>query len=133
MDGLKIPNSTKDPIVLSWTKPVLTNENKEFFQGYNVTFSHTILASNLSERRKRNIPIFESKTIVLCPDKTTFIYNENCPYNDGLILCPHSQYCFSVISIFSFKNIFIDASNSSLTRMCTDTTEVGKSYCCFVS
>ena len=130
---MKLPNSTKDPIILSWTKPVLTNENKEYFQGYNVTFSRTTLTPKLSERRKRNIPTFESKTVVLGPDDTTFIYNEKCPYNDSLILCPYSQYCFSVISVFAFKNIFIDVSNSSLTRMCTDTTEAGKSCYCFVS
>ena len=128
VNQLELPNSVKDPVILSWRKPVLTNENKEFFQGYNVTFSHNILSPMLSDikRRKRNVPLFVSKTIMLGPDETIFIYNESCPYNDSLTLCPYSKYCFYVISMFAFKDIFIDASNPSLTRICTDTNEAGK-------
>ena len=58
--------------------------------------------TTLSQRNKRNIPATESQTVTLGPDETSFAYTERCPYHDSLTLCPYSQYCFSVISVFGF-------------------------------
>ena len=80
----------------------------------------------LSERSKRNIPASEIHTVRLGPNETSYTYTETCPYNDSLTLCPFSQYCFSVISVFAFKDTPIDASDPALARMYTNTSGAGK-------
>ena len=60
------------------------------------------------------------------PDQTSYIYDQKCPYNDSFTLCPYSEYCFSVISLFAFKDTFIDASDSTSTILCHNTTEAGE-------
>ena len=81
----------------------------------------------LSQMSKRNIPATnESQTITLGSDETSFTYADTCPHIDTLTLCPHSQYCFSVISLFAFKGIHIDASDPAVTAVCVDTNETGK-------
>ena len=49
-----------------------------------------------------------------------------CPYSDSLTLCPYSQYCFSVVSVFEFRGTHIDVSDSTLTTMCNSTDEAGE-------
>ena len=121
-----LPNNNNDPVILSWTKPELTDDNKEFFQGYDVSFSHTVLETTLSERRKRNILASDSQATRLGPDVTSYTYDESCPYSNSLTLCPYSQYCFSVVSVFEFEGTPIDVSDSTLTTMCTNTSEAGE-------
>ena len=91
----------------------------------NARRTHTVFIATLSQRRKRNIPASESQTVKLGPNETSYTYNDNCPYSDKT-LCPYSQYCFSVVSIFAFRGIPIDASDPTLTAMCTNTTETGE-------
>ena len=68
----------------------------------------------------------ESQTVSLGPETTSFTYTRRCPYHDSLTLCPYSQYCFSVISVFEFRGTPIDASDLVLATMCTDTNEAGE-------
>ena len=51
---LALPDNNNDPVFLSWTPPVLTGGNREFFQGYDVSFSRDVIQTTLSQRRKRN-------------------------------------------------------------------------------
>ena len=126
INELTLPDNSNDPVILNWTKPELTDDNKEFFQGYDVSFSHSVLHTILSERNKRSTLASESQTIRLGPDVTSYTYSESCPYSDSLTLCPYSQYCFSVVSVFEFRGIPIDVSDSTLTTMCTNTSEDGE-------
>ena len=61
---------------------------------------------------------------MLGPDVTSFTYNETCPYNDSVTLCPYSQYCFTVNSVYAFKDTPIDASVTDPN--CTVTDEAGE-------
>ena len=72
------------------------------------------------------MPETESQTVTLGPDETSFTYTERCPYHDSLTLCPYSQYCFSVISVFGFRGTPINASDPALATRCTDTSEAGE-------
>ena len=85
-----------------------------------------MLHTTLSERNKRSTLASDSHTIRLGPDVTSYTYSESCPYSDSLTLCPHSQYCFSVVSVFEFRGIPIDVSDSTLTTICTNTSEDGE-------
>ena len=123
---LTLPNNNNDPVILSWTKPVLTDDNREFFQGYDVSFSRTVLQTTLSQRRKKNTLASESQTIRLGPDVTSHTFSILCPYNSSITLCPYSQYCFSVVSVFEFRGTPIDVSDSTLTTMCNITDEAGE-------
>ena len=58
---------------------------------------------------------------MLGPNETSYTYNEKCPYNSDLTLCPYSQYCFSIASFFAFRGTPIGAS-VAITK-CTDTNE----------
>ena len=80
----------------------------------------------MSQRKKRNTLVSDSQTISLGPDVTSYTYNASCPYSDSLTLCPYSQYCFSVVSVFEFRGTPIDVSDSTLTTMCTNTSEDGE-------
>ena len=126
MVELVVPSSDNDPVILSWTKPVLTNDNREFFQGYDVSFSRAVFQTTLSQRRKRNTLSSESQTIRLGRDVTSHTFSILCPYSDSLTLCPYSQYCFSVVSVFEFRGTPIDVSDSTLTTMCNSTDEAGE-------
>ena len=121
-----IPVNDNDPVILSWAIPLLTDENKEFFQGFNVTISRTVFTTTLNQRRKRNIPSSDTLTIPIPPDQTSYTYNQTCPYDNSLTLCPYSEYCFSVVSLFAFKDTFIGASDSTSTTMCRNTEEAGE-------
>ena len=123
---LGLPNNDNDPAILSWTKPELTDDNREFFQGFYVSFSRTVLQIALNQRRKRNTLTYDSQTIRLEPDVTSYTYDESCPYSDGLTLCPYSQYCFSVVSVYEFRGTLIDVSDSTLITICTNTSEAGE-------
>ena len=125
VNELTLPNNNNDPVILSWTKPELTNDNREFFQGYDVSFIHTVFQTTLSltQRRKRNTL---ASAMRLGPDATNHTFSILCPYSDSLTLCPYSQYCFSVISVFEFRGTPIDVSDSTLATMCTNTSETGK-------
>ena len=115
------------PVTLHWTKPDLTNDNKEFFSGYNITTTRAVLEPMLGSRRKRNvdIPNSDSQSVMVDPDATSYTYNTPCPYMTDVTLCPYSQYCFTVVSVFTFNNVFIDASTP--TPMCIENTaEAGK-------
>lgn len=121
-----LPVTDNDPVILRWTKPVLTPEDEEFFKGYNVSIGRSVFATGLGSRSKRNIPSSETQTVTLGPDETSYNYNKTCPYDDSLTLCPYSEYCFSVVSVFAFGDTPIDASDPALTRMCNDTGEAGE-------
>ena len=112
--------------MLSWTGPVLTVQNREFFQGYNVSFSRAVLDTTFSQRSKRNIPAMESQTVTVGPETTSYNYSISCPYDNTLTLCPYSGYCFSVVSVFEFRGTPIDASDPTLARMCDNTNEAGE-------
>ena len=107
----------------------MTDDNKEFFQGYNVSFSRTVLTL-FSQRRKRNIATMESQTVRVGRETTSYSYNISCPYNNSLTLCPYSRYCFSVVSVFEFGGTPIDASDPTLTMMCDSTSEAGELTIC---
>jgi len=119
VEGWTIPVNDNDPVILRWNKPVLTEANNEFFQGYNVSVSRSVLTTTLNQRSKRNtnIPASDTQIIMVGPDQTSYIYDQKCPY---------SEYCFSVISLFAFKDTFIDASDSTSTILCHNTTEAGE-------
>ena len=124
INELTLPDNNNDPVILSWTKPILTNDTREFFQGYDVSFSRNVLQTMLYQRGKRNTP--ESETVIrLDPDATTHTFSIQCQHSD-VTLCPYSQYCFSVVSVFEFKGTPIDVAGSTLTTMCTNTSEAGK-------
>jgi len=119
------PIPVDDPfglVTLNWTKPNLTDDNKEFFSGYNITITRTVLEPMLSSRKKRqaSIPNSASQNVMAGPDTTSFTYNTPCPYMADVTLCPYSQYCFTVVSVFAFNNVFIDSSIP--TPMCTGNT-----------
>ena len=80
----------------------------------------------LYQRGKRNTLASESQTVRLDPNVTSHTFNILCPYSDSLTLCPYSQYCFSVVSVFEFRGNLIGVSNSTLTTRCTDTSEDGE-------
>ena len=126
VNELILPDNNNDPVILSWTRPELTDDNREFFQGYNVSFSRAVFDTTLSQRSKRNIPATESQTVTLGPDETSYNYNISCPYDNNLTLCPYSEYCFSVISVFEFRGTSIDASDPTLARECIDTNQTGE-------
>jgi len=128
VEGWTIPVNDNDPVILRWNKPVLTVENKEFFQGFNVSISRSMLTKTLNQRSKRNtnIPASDTQIIMVGPDQTNYTYDQKCPYNDSFTLCPYSEYCFSVVSLFAFEDTFIDVSNSTNTTMCHITKEAGK-------
>ena len=84
-----------------------------------------MLNTTLSQRRKRNILTSESQTVRLGPDTTSYTYSNSCQYNDST-LCPYSEYCLSVVSIFEFKDIPIDTSDPALTERCITTDEAGE-------
>ena len=93
----------------------------------NVSFSYVVFPIMLSQRSKRKVAATnESQTITLGPDEVNFTYADTCPHIDSLILCPYSQYCFSVITLFAFKGIHIDASDPAVTTVCIDTSETGE-------
>ena len=123
---LTLPDNNNAPVTLSWTEPVLTDNNTEFFQGYNVSFSRNVLETELDQRRKRNIQGSESQTVELGRDATNYTFSILCPYNSSVTLCPYSQYCFSVVSVFEFRGTPIDVSDSTLTTMCNSTDEAGE-------
>ena len=123
---LTLPVNDSDPVTLSWTKPVLTNDSREFFQGYDVSFSQNVFQTTLSERSKRNTQEPERNTIRLGTDATSHTFSMQCPYSDSLTLCPYSQYCFSVVSVFEFRGTLIDVSDPTLATMCTNTSEAGE-------
>ena len=85
-----------------------------------------MLQTTLNQRKKRNTLASDSQTVRLDPDVTSYTYDESCPYSNSLTLCPYSQYCFSVISVFEFEGILIDVSDLTLTTMCTNTSEDGE-------
>ena len=120
-----LPVKDNDSLILSWTKPDLTDDNREYFQGFDVSITRTVLNTTLSQSRKRNIPASESQFVRLASNEINFIYSDSCPYSDGT-LCPYSQYCFSVVSVFEFGGIPIDTSDPTLTTMCTVTREAGE-------
>ena len=124
VEELTLPDNN-DPVILSWTKPEVTNETREFFQGYDVSFSRNVLQTMLY-RGKRNTPASETNTTRLGPDATSHTFSILCPYNDSVTLCPYSQYCFSVVSVFEFRGTPIDVSGSTLTTMCNTTDEAGE-------
>ena len=74
---------------------------------------------------KRNTPASETEIMRLGPDATNHTFSIQCPYS-SVTLCPYSQYCFSVVSVFEFRGTPIDVSDSTLTAMCTDTSEAGE-------
>ena len=80
----------------------------------------------MSQRRKRNTLESETNTTKLGADVTSHIFSILCPYSDSLTLCPYSQYCFSVVSVFEFRGTPIDVSDATLTTMCTNTSEAGE-------
>ena len=82
--------------------------------------------TTLSQRSKRNTLASDSQTIRLDPDVTSYTYSESCPYSDSLTLCPYSENCFSVVSVFEFRGTPIDVSDSTLARRCTSTSEDGE-------
>ena len=123
---LALPDNNNDPVILSWTEPVLTDDNREFFQGYNVSFSRTVLQTTLRQRRKRNTLASESQTIRLGADVASHTFSILCPYNSSVTLCPYSKYCFSIVSVFEFRGTPIDVSDSTLTTMCINTSETGE-------
>ena len=123
---LTLPDNNNDPVTLSWTKPALTNDNREFFKGYDVSFSRDVFQTTLSQRSKINITESESSTTRLGPHATSHTFSIICPYSYSLTLCPYSQYCFSVVSVFEFRGTPIDVSDSTLTTMCTNTSEAGE-------
>ena len=85
----------------------------------------------------------ESQTVTVGPETTSYNYNISCPYDNNLTLCPYSGYCFSVSSVYEFRDTAIDASDPTLARICTDTGEAGEfpifeivytlMLCCMVS
>ena len=85
-----------------------------------------MLQTTFSDRSKRNTLVSESQAIRLGPDVISYTYNESCPYSDSPTLCPYSQYCFSVVSVFEFRGTPIGVSDSTLTTMCTNTNETGE-------
>ena len=85
-----------------------------------------MLETQLSQRRKRNTLGSESQTVELGPDATSHTFSILCPYSDSLTLCPYSEYCFSVVSVFEFRGTPIDVSDSTLATMCTNTSEAGE-------
>ena len=113
--------NNSDPAILRWTKPNLTDDNREFFQGYDVSFDRAVLDTTLSGRRKRNVLATETQTQRIGPDETSYNYNISCPYNTSFTLCPYSRYIFSVISVFAFRSIPID--NSELASVDIRTNE----------
>ena len=129
--AIELPSIPDDdpfgPVTLSWTKPLLTDDNKEFFSGYNITITRSVLEPMLASRKKRqaSIPNSASQNVMVDPDATSFTYNTPCPHVANATLCPYSQYCFTVVSLFTFSGVFI---NSSIpTPMCTgNTAEAGK-------
>jgi len=123
-----IPVSDNDPVTLRWNKPNLTEESKEFFQGFNLSVSRSVLTTTLNQRSKgnTNVPPSDTQMIMVGPDQTSYKYDQKCPYNYAITLCPYSEYCFSVVSLFAFKDTFIDASDSTSTMMCHNTTEAGE-------
>ena len=120
-----LPVNDNDPVILSWIKPDLTDDNIKFFERFDVSISRAVLNTTLHQRRKRIIQPSESQTIRLGPNETSYTYNDICPYSDST-LCPYSQYCFSVVSIFEFEGIPIDTSDPALTARCFTTSEAGK-------
>ena len=126
VNELTLPDNNNDPIILSWTKPGLTDDSREFFQGYDVSFSRNVLQTMLYQRGKRNTLVSETDITRLGPDATSHTFSILCPYNDSVTLCPYSQYCFSVVSVFEFRGTPIDVSDSTLTTMCNTTDEAGE-------
>ena len=120
-----LPVNDNDPVILSWTKPNLTDDNREFFQGFYVSITRSVLDTTLSQRKKRIIPASESQTVRLGPNETNHTYDDSCPYRNST-LCPYSQYCFSVVSIYEFKGILIATSDPALAENCTTTSEDGE-------
>ena len=115
------------PVMLGWTKPTLTDDNEKFFSGYNITINRTVLQPMLASRNKRQVDIPNSDSLIVPvdPDATSYTYNTPCPYMANVTLCPYSQYCFTVVSVFTFSGVFIDSSIP--TPMCTgNTAEAGK-------
>ena len=98
----------------------------EFFQGYDVGFSRDVFQTTLYQRGKRNTLASETNITRLGPDATSHTFSILCPYNDSVTLCPYSQYCFSVVSVFEFRGTPIDASGSILTMMRNTTEEAGE-------
>ena len=123
---LMLPDNNDDPVILSWTKPNLTNENREYFHSYNFTFSYMVFPIMFSQRSKRNLPATRSQTVTLGPDVTSYQYAKSCPHINSLTLCPYSQYCFSVISLYAFNGIHIDASDPAFATICTEPSEAGE-------
>ena len=125
VEELTLPDND-DPVTLRWSKPELTDDNREFFQGYDVGFSHDVLQTMLYQRGKRNTLSSETNITRLGPDATSHTFSILCPYNDSVTFCPYSQYCFSVVSVFEFRGTPIDISDSTLTTMCHTTDEAGE-------
>ena len=120
-----LPVNDNDPVILSWIKPDLTDDNMKFFERFDVSISRTVLNTTLHQRKKRNTLTSESQIVMLGPNETSYTYNDSCPYTNST-LCPYSQYCFSVVSIYEFEGTPIDISDPDLTARCTTTSEAGK-------
>ena len=118
--------NNNDSAILRWTKPNLTDDNREFFQGYDVSFDRAVLDTTLNERKKRNVLATETQTQRIGPDETSYNYNISCPYNTNFTLCPYSRYSFSVISVFAFGSTPIDTSNPEFARVDISTDEAGE-------
>ena len=121
-----LPENNDDPVILSWTKPELTENNTEFFQGYDVSFSRDVFVATFSGRRKRNIQVAQTETERIGPNETSYEYNISCPYNTSLTLCPYSQYFFSVVSVFEFEGTPINTSDPQSAIMPYNTSEAGE-------
>ena len=80
----------------------------------------------LSQRSKKNILALDNQAIRLGPGVTSYTYSDRCLYSDGLTLCPYCQCCFSVVSVFEFEGIPIEISDSTLSTVCTNTSENGE-------
>ena len=76
-------------------------------------------------RGKRNTLASQDDIIRIGPDATSHTFSIQCPYS-SVTLCPYSQYCFSVIGVFEFRGTPIGVSDSTLTTLCTNTSEDGE-------
>ena len=120
-----LPVNDNDSLILSWAPPNLTDDNRRFFQGFDVSISRTVLNTTLSQRRKRNTLTSESQTVRLDPSETSYAYNNRCRYHDTT-LCPYSRYCLSVVSVFEFGGTPIDKSDPTHATKCAVTDEAGE-------
>ena len=117
INQLILPENDDDPVILTWTKPNLTDDNREFFHGYDVSSSRYLNNPALSGRKKRSIPATETQTVRLDPDETSYMFNIYCPYSSNMTFCPYSLYSFSVVSLFEFRGTPINTSDPMLSTI----------------